>query len=269
MTHLSQHFKWSLFTISLCCAGLFARAEVATTEEINRQFKLSRCLFILHLFLLIHLTPCFPETGLRETFETHYAAWKILMHERSSLELEGMERFGVNEEWWAMYHLGRQVIPFLMEKFEQEPEKCLPLEYLMIVLTKKRFEFGEVSKFSGYSVADAKACLKAYVYWWKHDRKNSTQKFTKYQSDLNLAKKNKDIDGKDKQLKHIRKLGLDVLPQVMNEIRNGETDLNPIVAFWTSNQLKMDATVEEAMQWWIEHGKEWVLPPLPEGDDYD
>ncbi|HML74731.1 MAG TPA: HEAT repeat domain-containing protein [Anaerohalosphaeraceae bacterium] len=54
-------------------------------------------------------------------------------------------------------------------------------------------------------------------------------------------------------------LGVPALPMIIQKIEQGETDLVPVVAVLTNNEISKDANQTEVLQWWKENKERWII----------
>lgn len=57
----------------------------------------------------------------------------------------------------------------------------------------------------------------------------------------------------------IASLGVPALPMLIQKIEQGETDLIPIVAELTNNEISRDADKTKVLQWWKENKERWII----------
>lgn len=94
--------------------------------------------------------------------------------------------------------------------------------------------------------------LKAWSCWYKNGKTRTERKFeenyTIYKHDANKDNRKKVAD-----------LGIAVLPQLIKKIEQGESDLIPLVAELTDNEVNQDAKAEEVINWWTENKATWQI----------
>ena len=108
---------------------------------------------------------------------------------------------------------------------------------------------------------------KRYVKWWKEGRKETPAIFDRYCSDYESAVKEKNEVVSKELLMKIKRLGIDVLPYMVEKMKEGNEYLTPIFIDLTSRKdsnknLKSTATKEECLKWWEENREDWLLPPI-------
>lgn len=57
----------------------------------------------------------------------------------------------------------------------------------------------------------------------------------------------------------ILKLGVSVLPLIMQKIEQDQTGLIPLVAELTSNEVNRDTTVDDVLSWWKQNKEKWII----------
>jgi len=196
---------------------------------------------------------------LRAEFDRRYEAWK-----HSQKQPQRSFFASLTKELYDLIELGRPALPYLIEKLENKPDEDFMLVYPVLVLTQKLLTMEELEQLIKiYGSPDSKVSARAYAKWWKTGRLRSSERFSKYYHAWKRAKQRGDKSTADENFMDIRRLGLDVLPQVMDKIRQGDEGLIPIVSIWTSYQLKEGASLKECLAWWEAHGQEYLLPPPP------
>ncbi|MBN2431313.1 MAG: hypothetical protein JXQ27_07550 [Acidobacteria bacterium] len=196
---------------------------------------------------------------LRAEFDRRYAAWKT-----SQKQPQRSFFASLMKELYDLIELGRPALPYFIEKLEQAPEEDYMLVFPVLYLTKKSLADEDIDKFiKMYGSRGSFVSARGYVHWWNVGRLKSSERFAKHYTAWKKAKQSGDKSAADMFYMDIWRMGLDVLPKVMDKIRQGDEELIPIVSRWTSFQLKEGASLTECLAWWEAHGQEYRLPPPP------
>jgi len=169
-----------------------------------------------------------------------------------------------SDSFMEIVKLGPPVVPFIIEKMEKNPDDY-HFNYAIMLITMKGIERSEIPNFK--KIRDNvdltnKETAKLYVKWWKSERKNDPEKFRKYYKEWKkIDKTNIDKNHNDIYLK-MKRLGISVLPNIIEEIKKGDTSLISLVSSNTRKSVKEDATIGEVVAWWEANKEDWTLPPV-------
>jgi len=148
--------------------------------------------------------------------------------------------------------LGIPALPYIIEKMEKG-NFFLTLPFY--ILTKKKFEKSEWPEHGG-----SKAAAQMCIQWWKEGRKEIPQRFDNLYTDWNSLKQSGKTAEAEEIYKKIVRLGIIVLPYLVEKISEGDTVLIPAVSKLTNGELKEDTKPEECMDWWNKNKEKWYIP---------
>ena len=195
--------------------------------------------------------------NIKESFESEYAAYieakqvdnkeypfrSTSYGPKSSVCLQNIAQLGV------------ATMPYLIEKANETKDMSLNLP--LRIITKKCFSNTE---WPVNITKDSRGELKLYITWWESGRNLTPVQFSQYYSQWKEFKNNhKEKDAKDK-LNEIYDLGIGALPMIMEIVRQGDTELIPIISKLTDDKIKSSATASECLSWWEKNKDDWLIP---------
>lgn len=206
------------------------------------------------------------ETGekkkdIKELFENKYNEWKGFMDSPASKMLSDSTG-SYTPQYQEIINLGIPAIPYIIGKMENDHRL-----FIAVRLITKKWDWDKNMP--------AKDRVLWYLNWWKENRKQTPQQFEKLCRDAKTLKK----EGREKESQEkkqdIIKMGLDVLPLIVDKIEDGESDLIPAFVELTSvntmqgsmvtgykRMVPEDATPSECLEWWAKNKKQWLLQPV-------
>jgi hypothetical protein len=194
------------------------------------------------------------EGSIQQEYNEEYSRIKELASENSI----GDKRQEIWEHQYNIVKLGPAVLPYIIESLEKYNDVYLGDPLLMI--TWKRFDRSEYENPDAYGSVHATNEL--HIKWWKEGRRNTSEKFEmRYKKWKDLKKAGKTKEAEDQKL-NIRHLGIDALPQMMERIESGDSELIPLVSSVTRDDLPSTSSITQATDWWRQRKSFWQLPPL-------
>jgi hypothetical protein len=193
---------------------------------------------------------CVAQGQTQKVFEEKYQAWKTWMKNNPLLS-----DYTSNREYQAIVNLGLPVLPYLIQKIENNPED-FHLECAVSRISMKTFE---KSDWPQNKLGDSITAAKMYANWWKDERFKTGAKFTElYNKWKTLKTEKKDKETND-TYQQIVNLGIPVLPYLIENVEK-EPDFIIAISKLTGRQVSMNATGPECKQWWENNKQNWNLP---------
>ncbi len=186
----------------------------------------------------------------RELFENRYRAWRTWVGDHPYLST-----YTTSPEFQAIVALGPPVVPFLIEKIEQNPED-FHLEVAVHRIAKKRFDKTEWPQGKR---GDAKTAAEMYVQWWKVDRFKTGERFAELYGKWKSLKAEKKDKEADKTYQQIVDLGLPVLPYLLDKVEQ-QTKFVPAISKLSDGELDPKARVKDIKKWWKKNKQRFELP---------
>jgi hypothetical protein len=229
-------------------------------------FQSIRKSFVITMFLF---TLCFivgevfaQADNLKNLFEQKYQNWVEYIAKPEVMLSSSSDSYVNNEAFNEIVRLGPMVLPYLIDKIRQKEEesKWLPIAIKKISKFKVEAKWDKMqNKFVYNDFPDLAAEENVYVYWWEKERKLIPNRVLKLYNDRQLLKTQKNINGVKQEDLKIKELGIAVLPFLMDKIRDGNTDLIPIVSELTDGKIAESSTVVECLAWWSKNKSEWNI----------
>ncbi|PIX77529.1 MAG: hypothetical protein COZ37_02220 [bacterium (Candidatus Ratteibacteria) CG_4_10_14_3_um_filter_41_18] len=202
------------------------------------------------------------EENVKKQFEAKYQAWKGYIS-RPEIMVQSIAgpRFEC-PQFQEIVKLGLPALPYIVRKMEENPDEQF-LWKAIEEITKVKIR-GKYDKQKNTIIfpdfPDLKPGENVYLYWWREGRKQTPQLFGKLYSEwkeLQIAGKEKEANEKYRKIKN---LGIVALPYIMEKIKQGETELIPIVSYLTDESIKKDAKVSKCLDWWNRNKDKWIIP---------
>ena len=152
--------------------------------------------------------------------------------------------------------LDPRAIPFIMEKLEND-KGDYELEIAILLITKKNFEREE---WSIGTYGDSFTARKLYIEWWNNGRKQTKSKFTPLYSRWKECKKAEDRTETSRISGKLVRLGIDILPFLVEKIKSGDLEAVILISEITSGEVKNDMTGSQVVDWWKTHRDRWTIP---------
>ena len=99
-----------------------------------------------------------------------------------------------------------------------------------------------------------------WVYWWKEGRFHAAEQLAALYAQRQAAMHRGQTEEAAAKWERIRGLGIAALPGLVVKIGQGESNLTPIMSYWTDGAVKADAKAQDCTKWWEHHMGEWTLP---------
>lgn len=186
----------------------------------------------------------------RETFENRYQAWRTWVAGHPYLST-----YTTNPEFQAIVALGPPVIPFLIEKIEQNPED-FHLEVAVHRIAKKRFDKTEWPQ---GKLGDAKTAAGMYIQWWKDDRFKTGERFAELYGKWKSLKAEKKDKEAEETYQRIVDLGIPVLPYLLDKVEQ-ETEFVSAISKLSDGELAPRAKAIDCKDWWEKNKQKFELP---------
>ena len=208
---------------------------------------------------------------LRTSFEERYQAWVAWTEEHD----QASSMAGVNEALYDLIELGPETVPLLVDAMARgEHTFDVALAFAVSQLTKR---YSQREDFPEGTLGDAHTAAKLCVTWWREGRGEAETRFAQYCEEMKEARAAGDLPKVAWAMKRIWRLGLDALPLIVEQIRQGDEVLVPLVPRLTAGADKMSdgkrvplpewSTREECLAWYEEHGEAFRLPPSEPGQE--
>ncbi len=103
---------------------------------------------------------------------------------------------------------------------------------------------------------------KIWLQWFKNGRKWTQEKFDKYYTVLEETKQKRPNEKAAimQARRDITKAGVGALPLLIDKIKQGETDLIPVVSQLSGYDIKGDANSAAVLKWWDANKERWTIP---------
>jgi len=209
---------------------------------------------------------------LRALFDDKYQAWVEYTETHDRLSSQA----GINGALYDIIGLGPPVIPYIIEKIEQNAYGLdFQLGHAVERITNKFFA---IDDFPGGKPRDAHAKARMYVEWWRVRRRQTPELFEGYCAEWkSLENAGKEGEAQERLIM-IKRLGIGILPQLMAKIEAGEQEFISIASWLTTTRgptvlspaapdpskvrIREDATISECLAWWAVNKEEWTFPPV-------
>jgi len=200
------------------------------------------------------------EVNIENMFEARYQAWKEYCSRPEVMALSyAGPRFTCNE-FKEIVDLGLPALPYIAKKMEQDSTENL-LWKAIEVIAKVRV-YREYDRKSNKDVLPDFPSLEPgdniYLYWWREGHKQTPNQFSKLYSEWKQLKQIKDVDAQ-KIYQRMVNLGIPVIPYMIREIKNGDSNLIPAISYLTDGEIKEDASPEECINWWANNKEKWTI----------
>jgi len=210
-------------------------------------------------FILIFMFMSIIYSATKEDFNKEYQEWKDWV-DNSKMVTPNFK----SPKLKKIINLGVQVLPYIFDEIQKGTD--IYSKYILEAvpyISRKQFE---IEKWEGKFGLDFKA-KELYLHWWKEGRKETPSIFNKYCTDYEAAIKDKREEDSKELLMRIKRLGIDVLPYMIEKLKNENEYLVPVFIELTTvkdsdKNLKETATKEECLKWWEENKENWLLPPV-------
>jgi hypothetical protein len=219
-------------------------------KSLIRALRLVCC----SLFVCCVARASVSNAELREVFEQKYEAWKAWVKDHRMLSV-----LAANQPFEDIIALGVPVLPYLVEKIEENPED-FHLEWAVRRISKKRFEKEDwPDGRRGDSISAAKMC----VEWWNRGRHDTGEKFHQLYGRWKQLRSQGEREQARETYDMVINLGIAVLPYLVANVEN-EPELTPAILRLTGDQLPPNATPAQCKQWWEKNRSKWELPKTSE-----
>lgn len=187
---------------------------------------------------------------LRRQFYTEYYAWKVYTQTDGAGSSDPTD----NVHFQNILAMGPPVVPFVIHEMEQSHE--WRLDDAVSTITKKRFTIKDKSILSHPG-----ARAKLYIQWWYQGRQQTPQEFNELFSNWKECKLRGDKSNAGNYLIQIKRLGLPVLPMLVDKIEDGMIEFIPLVEWLTNGRVKLENLSPDNIRVWWERNKAcWTLP---------
>ena len=226
-------------------------------------------LTLVCLFLIVRALQV-PEKGtLREKFDKRYNAWQNAYAEwwnENPMSSMG-PGYSLPEEQ-AILDMGPQVVPFLIEKIEKDlsdQRLYSPLQdniRLIILITRKYFTKDEFPNRIDIFIPHHQ--WKLYVKWWKNRKRETPIKYARLYNEWDqLQKQNKTVEA-NVALGKLRNMGTEILPLLMEKIKNGDNRLVPFISELMGQRVGgLFPTRSSVLRWWDANKAHLTYPDSP------
>ena len=213
---------------------------------------LKKILFVIILLNTVAILNA--ENNIKGQFDQKYRMWKEFMASNKAIFLTdttGRQSMYFDE----IIKLGPSAVPYIIEKMKTDPV----LWYAVRVISKKCFEKHEWNETN-----NDKDAATLFLNWYNYGRFQTSQQFEKlYTESKNLKKVTKIKESETKEnYQMIKNLGIDALPYMVEKVKQGDTNLIPIISELADGEIKSTAKPAECIEWWQKNKEKWTLPPI-------
>ncbi|HUT28528.1 MAG TPA: HEAT repeat domain-containing protein [Sedimentisphaerales bacterium] len=177
------------------------------------------------------------------------------------------------QTFWALAKIGepRAIRPMLEQALADDEIRDRDFDSCMVIITKMDpeadysrerreityKEFPELGPFKGEH---------KYGRFWQHwltvgerrAREHFEDKYGKWKIEKKAHPHLKGIDDRDK--KKMLKHGVATLPFMIEQVRQGETDLIPLISELVGGKIPVNATPQQCLEWWDNNKHKWTIP---------
>lgn len=192
------------------------------------------------------------DTELKNRFESEYNAWKAYVEENRASSTAHF-----NSHIYEIAKLGAPALPLIIEKMKiNETGFDFLLRFSIYLITQKIFEKEDWPE---GTLGDVHTAAVMYIAWWDNGIKDTKETFNRYYSARNKYLNEKNTPEAEKQLKHIRNLGIVAIPYMIDKIKEGDLVFIKIISDFSNQDLKADATKEQCLTWWSKNSSKYTI----------
>ena len=216
-----------------------------------------------------------PTADAKSEFEEKYQAWLRYSSEKASVRSEiDAEMLFDNRAFRGIVKLGIPIIPFVVEKQQQDHL----LGYALHKITKLKLhthrlgkdpnewvwtveEFPDIREKQG--PPDSRTL---WLRWWREGRSLTDRRFASLYLEWEELKRQKADEEAERVYRRMIDLGVAALPNMMQKVELGGTDLIPAISELTDGKVQKKATASACLAWWERNRKNWTIR-FPECSD--
>lgn len=213
------------------------------------------------------------ETDMQAQFDRIHMEWLAhRQHVQGMSSQMDFSRWFEGPAWESILQLGVRAVPQIIERLPQDHA----LGHALHHITGFRYHVrrtGEVAEASTWVVEEfpdiARAggppdAVRIWQRWYVEGREWVPERFNELQYRYQNATAAEDAETAEAALEAITKLGVAVLPSLMERIRAGDDTLVGVVAAITGNAIAPDSSGTECLHWWEANQQDWLIPWLEE-----
>ena len=209
-----------------------------------------------------------------EIFEEKYYDWIEFI---SQPEIEILSYSGPRfecQEFKEIVQLGIPAIPFIIRKIEKDLKGQF-LWKAIEEISKTKIE-GKYDKIQNKVIfpdyPDLKEGENIWLYWYYEGYKLTPELYDKYYSLYKETKSKKDPESQKKAIyyyRRIRKLGIQIIPLIIETAKKGDDDLLQLLPYLTNNNISKEKLskiksreerIKYCEEWWKENKEDWTIP---------
>ncbi|MCX8109440.1 MAG: hypothetical protein N3G20_11625 [Verrucomicrobiae bacterium] len=189
------------------------------------------------------------DKQIKQRFEEKYQAWRAWVTNHWY-----MSTFIRNQQFNEIVALGLPVVPYIVEKIEQNPGD-FHLGSAVMLITKKKFA---KSEWPLGSLGDSRTAAVMYVKWWKEGRFKTGERFAELYRKWKASKADKKDKEAEETYQKIVDLGIPVMPYLVAHVEQ-QPELVSAISKLTDGALPPTATPAECNQWWEANKKKYEV----------
>ena len=214
------------------------------------------------LLLAVSMTICLvgslnAEQNIENIFEAKYQAWKEFCSRSRVKWLSHAGPTFTCNEFKEIVNLGLPALPYIAKKLEQDQRLWKAIEVIAKVKIRGEYD-SNTNKVVFPDFPEVKPGEDHYLYWWREGHKLTKNKFDELYSKWKQVKEKNDVDS-EKYYQSMINLGLPVIPFMISEIEDGDSDLVAAISHLTDGEIKNDASPKECSNWWNNSKERWTI----------
>ena len=179
-------------------------------------------------------------------FAAKYSAWRERIRKPDLRESSGPGLMTC-EEAQALIGMGPKAVPLMMQKLDEREDPYGAILWVAVRdITKKQFSKDELFKLNPRDL---------WGKWWQDAHETTPKQF------VDLWREWRTLEQQQASLlKQARDLGILVIPSIIERLKQGETELIPLLSELTDGEVKPEWLPDQCLEWWDRSKDAWNVP---------